>query len=77
MKYYLAPDLALDSATYSQLQKNKVLVPGLTIIDHTIIFTQETLHSSFNSKKKKKKNFPLDKLLETSTFYMSAIVHSG
>ena len=63
MKYYLAPDSALQLAPYSKILNVSVLVPSLTTIDHSIIFKQNTLHCSFISKNKL--YFSSHKFLET------------
>ena len=64
---YLAPDSAPYSAPYSVPYSVLVVLPSLTTTDHAIIFTQDTLHSSFISKKSLR--FPSHKFLETSPFY--------
>ena len=79
MKDYLAPDSALHSiphsAPYLKISKISILVPSWTSIDYTIIFTQDTLHSSLISQKDSSLS---EMLLETSIFYnIFTSFHSG
>ena len=71
MKYYLAPDSVLHYALYlapdSKIEKINILVPFQATIDPKNNFTQNTLHSSFISKKKMCP--PSQMLLETPPLY--------